>query len=189
MADCGLLTWQPGINLEGEEARTELLLLDCPELSEQELTDATARLKQWRKQHGRKLNTGSSTGIRDVAAVSKELSKAECQKRARARARDVALARRGDHRPMTKTAPPCGTSPALQGQNTTAFSSPARSGTSACGLTTGAHTRASASDRPIAPAAMDGTANSRISGRREPNGVLRRCSCHPVAQAHGANAT
>ncbi len=44
MVACDLLTWQPGVNREGEKTRTELLLLDVPAVAADELKAARALL-------------------------------------------------------------------------------------------------------------------------------------------------
>lgn len=111
MAACGLLTWQAGVNLEGEEARTELLLLEPPAVTAAELKAARAQLRRWRAQYGHALNTGSQTGIRDVTKAAAEPSRAERQMRARHRAQRLRAARVRGVALGAKTAPPFG--PAL----------------------------------------------------------------------------
>ena len=109
MVEAELIVWTRGVNLDGEEARTELLLLEPPQVTPQELAAARAQLAKWRVTHGNRLNTGSSTGIRDIAKVAALPSPAERCTRARNRVQQLRAARiRGALSP-TKTAPPFGT--------------------------------------------------------------------------------
>lgn len=82
----GLLRWRQGVTLEGEEARTELELLPCPDVGADERQGAVERLGRWRARYGPNLNTGSSTGVRNVARKACPLSAKERQRRGRARA-------------------------------------------------------------------------------------------------------
>ena len=179
MAACGLLTWQAGVNLEGEESRTELLLLDPPPVTAEELKAARAQLARWRRQYGAGLNTGSMTGIRDVTKVAAAPSKAECETRARNRAQQRRAARIRMQGSQAKTAPPLGAAFAFGEQQNAgdpvdcvdkdprncASSSNAPDITNACGLTTGAR-RTRARSFNCSPGAVEGNRNSSIEGER-----------------------
>lgn len=186
MAACELLTWRAGVNDDGEEARTELLLLTPPAVTPEELTAARGQLARWGRHYGPALNTGSTTGIRDVAKASGALGKAECQMRARNRVQQARAARVRDQASTTKMAPPFGTALCFaeeQNQRTGvgcadppfephASSSNPPKITEACGNTTGARPPASAS--PSTPAgAVEGSENCSIEGEgREEIGDL-----------------
>ena len=153
MADCGLLSYQAGVNLDGEQARTELLLLDPPPVSPEELKAARAQLRAWKadRKYGASLNTGSSTGIRNAAAAATPLSKRECATRARNRLQQARAARIRGERLLTKTAPPFGTAVAFSHQQNSRdadgfaadrpaleLRSPTHRDPSSCGFETGA---------------------------------------------------
>lgn len=89
----GLLHWTPGLDVNGEEARTELRLLPAPAVSVEELAAAAAQLQRWRQRYGRALNTGSSTGIRDARRHGRPLTASERQRRGIAHARAGAHSR------------------------------------------------------------------------------------------------
>ncbi|MGI8622985.1 MAG: hypothetical protein ACR2NB_05750 [Solirubrobacteraceae bacterium] len=192
MVACGLLTWQAGVNDGGEEARTELLLLEAPPITLVELKAARAQLARWRRQYGNTLDTGSTTGICDVTRVAAEPSKAERCMRARNRVQQARAARIRASSPGGKTAPPFGpwlafgspqnSQPPLGFAEQTAESSAATPtelpppkaaataiptdadpATDACGDKTGAR-RARASSFDFSPGAVEGTRNSRIKG-------------------------
>jgi hypothetical protein len=83
----GVLHWTPGLDVNGEEARTELRLLPAPAVSVDELAAAAAQLQRWRQRYGTALNTGSSTGIRDARRHGRPVTAGERQRRGIARAR------------------------------------------------------------------------------------------------------
>lgn len=89
----GLLHWTPGLDVNGEEARTELRLLSAPAVSVDELAAAAAQLQRWRRRYGTALNTGSSTGIRDARRHGRPLTAGERQRRGIAHARAGAQSR------------------------------------------------------------------------------------------------
>jgi hypothetical protein len=89
----GLLRWTPGLDVNGEEARTELRLLPAPAVTVEELAAAAAQLQRWRRRYGPALNTGSSTGIRDARRHGRPLTASERQRRGIAHARAGARSR------------------------------------------------------------------------------------------------
>ena len=78
----GLLRWRTGIDDDGEERRTELVLQPVPELLPAELEAAARRLATWEAKYGPMLNTGSTTGVRDAPAIAAPLPGAERASRA-----------------------------------------------------------------------------------------------------------
>ena len=131
----GLLTWQAGQNLEGEDARTEIILLPVPPVGPEALLAARKRLSLWRERYGRSLNTGSTTGVRSVAQKAAPLSTDQQAARAVARAKA-----RGAARSVANPAPPFGT-PRTSGNNNASCHMNVERDTSACRTTTGAHAR------------------------------------------------
>jgi len=103
--ETGLLSWRVGVDVDGEDARTELELRPAPEVSDDELAAARARLERWQARYGRALNTGSSTGIHDAARHGRPLGAGERQRRGIARARARAASRQ--HPAPTNSAPHC----------------------------------------------------------------------------------
>jgi len=93
LQDMGLLHWTPGLDVNGEEARTELHLLEAPDVTVDEQAAAAAQLQRWRRRYGNALNTGSSTGIRDARRHGRPLAASERQRRGIARARAGAQSR------------------------------------------------------------------------------------------------
>lgn len=115
LAAMGLIDWRVGIDADGEEARTEIELRAAPEVLEDELQTARAKLRAWKTRHGRALNTGSRTGIRNAAKHGRPLSASERQRRGVVHTRARAAARRGDRDDLsTISAPPCGASASPQ---------------------------------------------------------------------------
>lgn len=106
--EMGLLSWRVGVDVDGEDARTELELRPTPEVTDDELAAAAARLERWQARYGAALNTGSSTGIRNAAAHGRPLSASERQRRGIARARARVQSRR--ERSTSNTGPHCVTS-------------------------------------------------------------------------------
>ena len=94
----GLLRWRIGVDVDGEDARTELELRPAPDVTDDELVAAAAQLERWQKRHGAALNTGSSTGIRNAAGHARPVSAGERQRRGVARSRE-----RADRVRMTST--------------------------------------------------------------------------------------
>jgi hypothetical protein len=86
----GLLRWRIGVDVDGEDARTELELRPAPDLIDDELTAAAAQLKRWQKRYGAALNTGSRTGVRNAAGHARPLSASERQRRGITRTRQRA---------------------------------------------------------------------------------------------------
>ena len=153
---CGLITWQPGFNDEGEYRRTELLLLDAPHVQPAELELAEQRLSKWRGRYPG-LDTRSSVRVPNAPKAVRELPKAQRARLARARCQ-AAAGRARVRVSGANGAPPFGASPASQEEastttssvdvppaapTATAFSSHVESGTDACGRKTGV-TRTSA---------------------------------------------
>lgn len=103
----GLLRWRIGTNLDGEECRTELELLEAPAVSAEELAAAAVRLEHWQARYGPELNTGSSTGIIDALVHGRPLSASERQRRGCAHTRQATAARqRRDGGHLTISHPP-----------------------------------------------------------------------------------
>ncbi|MGI8622320.1 MAG: hypothetical protein ACR2NB_02265, partial [Solirubrobacteraceae bacterium] len=176
MVAAGLLTWQAGVNDDGEEARTELLLTEPPPVTAEELTAARAQLARWRRQYGPGLNTGSSTGICGVQKAAAEPTRAERRACSRQRIRDTHAARTAGGSVKGKTAPPFGPSPASQDEevhtappvdlptatpstDATTISSNLTDITNVCGNKTGAQP-ARASSFDSAPEAVECPRNS-----------------------------
>ncbi|MGO9899897.1 MAG: hypothetical protein ACLP0J_09435 [Solirubrobacteraceae bacterium] len=109
LAEMGLLAWRVGVDLDGEERRTELELNDPPEVSAEELQAAASVLARWQARYGKALNTGSTTGIHNAAGHGRPLSVAERQRRGVRHARAAAASRRRDA-PKSNSAPPFGAS-------------------------------------------------------------------------------
>ena len=109
----GLLRWQIGLDLDGEERRTEIALRDAPPVSVEELQAAAVVLARWQARYGPALNTGSKTGIRNAAGHGRPLSAAERQRRGCKHARHAA-ARRRVRGNQSNSAPPSGTSATRQ---------------------------------------------------------------------------
>lgn len=86
----GLLRWRIGVDVDGEDARTELALRPAPDVTDDELAAAAAALARWQARYGAALNTGSATGVRNAAGHARPLSASECQRRGVARARERA---------------------------------------------------------------------------------------------------
>jgi hypothetical protein len=93
LKDMGLLDWRVGVDVDGEDARTELDLRTAPDVSVEELTNAAAQLKRWQTRYGPALNTGSKTGIRYAAHHGRPLTASERQ------CRGIAHARARTHNP------------------------------------------------------------------------------------------
>lgn len=93
LRDMGLLRWEAGLDVDGEEARTEIRLLTAPDVSVEQLAAARAQLCRWRRKYGRELNTGSSTGVRNALREGRPLSAAQRQQRGVVRARARAASR------------------------------------------------------------------------------------------------
>jgi len=147
----GLLCWRVGVDLDGEERRTELELLPAPELSVQELKAAAGQLQRWQARYGPSLSTGSSTEIPDATRHARPLSASERQRRGVRHARATANARRrrGEHH--SNSAPPYGAP--LTAENNSIVNPTALELRDAS-LRTGV-TRAHAIEGPIADAALD----------------------------------
>jgi|GEM_PF-1751798 len=94
MQDMGLLRWRVGVDVDGEDARTEIELLPAPSVTDTELDAARTQLKRWEKRYGRELNTGSSTGIRGARRHARPLTASERERRGVASARAKARSRR-----------------------------------------------------------------------------------------------
>jgi len=109
----GLLRWRIGIDLDGQERRTELELLPAPQLSVEELQAALRQLQRWQARYGASLCTGSSTEIPDATRHGRPLSPSERQRRGVRHARAAAAARRrGEHR--SNSTPPYGAPPTAE---------------------------------------------------------------------------
>ena len=91
--EMGLLRWTVGVDVDGEEASTELQLLTAPDVDVDELAAAGAQLARWKARYGSALNTGSRTGIRNAVRRGRPLSASERQRRGVARARARAQSR------------------------------------------------------------------------------------------------
>ena len=122
LAAAQLLRWRVGLDEDLEERRTELELLPVPELREEELATAAARLARWEARYGPQLNTPSPIAISDVKQVAAPLSAPQRQRRGCERARRSAEVRRRDRASQTITAPPFGT-PTTPENNNLEFSS------------------------------------------------------------------
>jgi hypothetical protein len=93
LQEMGLLRWRVGVDLDGEERRTELELQDPPEVSAEELQAAAGVLARWQARYGAALNTGSRTGIHNAAGHGRPLSAPERQRRGARHAHAAATAR------------------------------------------------------------------------------------------------
>jgi hypothetical protein len=134
----GLVRWRIGVDVDGEDARTELELRPAPDITVEERAAATAALARWQARYGPALNTGSTTGISNAAGHARPLSVSQRQRRGIARSRE-----RGDHvRATSKTnsAPPFGAS-ATPKNSSSVFSANHVEIRSACGARTDAHER------------------------------------------------
>ncbi|MGO9958774.1 MAG: hypothetical protein ACLP50_22895 [Solirubrobacteraceae bacterium] len=109
LAEMGLLRWRVGLDLDGEERRTELELQDPPAVSAEELQAAASVLARWQARYGAALNTGSRTGVRNAAGHGRPLSASERQRRGARHARAAAASRpRCDQK--SNSTPPFGAS-------------------------------------------------------------------------------
>jgi hypothetical protein len=106
LQEMGLLRWRAGVDVDGEEARTEIELQAAPDVSAEELHAARAQLRRWESRYGRALNTGSSTGIRGARRLARPLSASERQRRGIARTRARAATSSRDPSP-TNSDPHC----------------------------------------------------------------------------------
>jgi hypothetical protein len=122
LAAAQLLRWRVGLDEDLEERRTELELRPVPELRDEELATAAAKLARWEARYGPQLNTPSPIAISDVKQAAAPLSATERQRRGCERARRSAQARRRDRASQTITAPPFGT-PTTPENNNLEFSS------------------------------------------------------------------
>jgi hypothetical protein len=103
------LGWRVGLDLDGEERRTELELNEAPEVSAEELQAAAGVLARWQARYGKALNTGSTTGIHNAAGHGRPLSAPERQRRGVRHARAAAASRpRGGQK--SNSTPPFGAS-------------------------------------------------------------------------------
>jgi hypothetical protein len=102
----GLLRWRVGRDLDGEERRTELELLEAPEVSAEELQAAARQLERWEAKWGPELDTGSKTGIRNAASHGRPLSASERQRRGVQHTRAAAARRRARGEDHSKTQNP-----------------------------------------------------------------------------------
>ncbi len=109
LQDMALLRSRVGLDLDGEERRTELELLQAPEVSTEELQAAAGVLARWQARYGAALNTGSTTGIHNAAGHGRPLSASERQRRG---VRHACAAAAGRRRRAQKSisAPPSGAS-------------------------------------------------------------------------------
>ena len=89
-----VVRWRIGIDVDGEDARAELVLRAAPDVTDEELADAAAQLARWHRRYGAALNTGSQTGIRNTAARARPLSASVRQRRGIVRTRARAQTRR-----------------------------------------------------------------------------------------------
>jgi hypothetical protein len=99
----GLLRWRIGVDVDGEDARTELELRTAPDITDEEQAAAAAALARWQARYGAALNTGSTTGIRNAASHARPLAARERQRRGVIRAR--ARAEHGRTTSTTNSAP------------------------------------------------------------------------------------
>jgi hypothetical protein len=134
----GLIRWRIGVDVDGEDARTELELRPAPDITDEERALAEAALARWQARYGLALNTGSRTGIRNAAGHARPLSAGERQRRGIARVRRRAA--RVRVRSMTNSAPPFG-APASPENNLLARSANQLESPSACGARTGVRAR------------------------------------------------
>jgi hypothetical protein len=142
--EMGLLRWRVGVDVDGEDARTEIDLLLAPDVSSEELDGARTQLRRWEQRYGRALNTGSSTGIRGARRHARPLTASERQRRGIARARvRAATSRRGAS--PTNSDPHCVAPPTSE--NTRDADTPADDD-HRCGLRTGARINGVATSKP-----------------------------------------
>jgi len=178
----GVLRWTIGVDVDGEDARTELQLLSAPDVTDEELAAAAAQLARWRVRYGAALNTGSSTGIRNAARHARPLSASVRERRGVARTRARARSR-GDV--STSNSAPHFVAPATP-ENSQELSSHAEKLRSVCGPRTGARaqqddTNSSCLSRPDAPPNPDvvaavsaaETASLRMGGTDRPGEIAK----------------
>jgi hypothetical protein len=134
----GLVRWRIGVDVDGEDARTELELRPAPDITDEERVAAEAALARWQARYGLALNTGSRTGIHNAAGHARPLSAGERQRRGVARVRRRAT--RVHVRSMTNSTPPFG-APASPENNLLARSANQMKSRSACGARTGVRAR------------------------------------------------
>lgn len=175
----GLLDWRIGVDVDGQERRTELELLPAPELSVRELQAAACQLARWQARYGHSLNTGSGTEIPDAIRQGRPLSASERAHRGVRHARGRSAARRrGEH--QSNSAPPCGAPPSAENNNHP--DNPMTSELRHASYRTG-ETRTHASERPDANAALD---QPRTTAGQE-RSVDRRDASPPPSAAVGAS--
>jgi hypothetical protein len=168
LQDMGLLCWRVGVDVDGEDARTELQLRGPPAVSVQELAAAAAQLKRWQARYGPALNTGSSTGIHNAARHGRPLSVSERERRGIARTRARASSPRSVS--ITNSDPHCVAS--ATPKNTVENSPNQVESSNACGDRTGV-TRARANDRANLNSAISAprTASLSVVGPDGPGGI------------------
>ena len=105
----GCCGWRVGLDLDGEERRTELELKNPPQVSAEELQSAASVLARWQARYGAALNTGSRTGIHNAAGHGAPLSASERQRRGCEHARAATASRRRRSKKSNST-PPFGAS-------------------------------------------------------------------------------
>jgi len=173
----GLLSWRIGVDVDGQERRTELELLPAPELSVQELKAAAGQLQRWQARYGASLCTGSSTEIPDATRHARPLSASERQRRGvrHAHATAAARRRRGEH--QSNSAPPYGAPPTAENNNPV---NPTALELRDASLRTGV-TRAHAIEGLIAAAALDAPGTAAI----EDDGVGERDASRSPSAAAG----
>jgi len=158
----GLIRWRVGVDLDGEERRTEIELLTAPPVDVEELRAAVAVLARWQARYGQALNTGSHTGIRNAAGHGRPLTASERQRRGCEHTRQATASRRV-RRDKSNSAPPSGASASLR--NNTSVSSKAELETNAS-LRTGV-TRAHERATRQASAAPERTLDHKTAGSEE----------------------
>jgi hypothetical protein len=133
----GLLRWRIGVDVDGEDARTELELRPAPDVTDDELAAAAAALARWQARYGAALNTGSTTGIRNAAGHARPLTASERQRRGVTRSRQRAAHVRGTSN--TNSAPRFAAP--TTSENSTVISANHVKLCSACGPRTGVRAR------------------------------------------------
>jgi len=177
----GLLRWQIGADLDGEERRTELELRPAPAATPDELAAAARILALWQRRYGAALNTGSRTGIRNAAGHGRPLSAAERARCGRERVR--ARSRRGAH--LTNTTPPCGASPTAQN---TPPPEPPKPPSAICVCPRTGVTRATAPSTATDPPAITPHPHPRTTGNEE-EGPAVKAAVNSINQPAGPSGS
>ena len=192
-----LIELYAGVNDELEHLRTEVMLIDPPELLELELQAARVQHARWTGKYGRDLTTNTTTGVRSLRGVRLVLRPADRARRARARCVQVAQARADVSDSSSQTAHPFGAAgpsalaetPAAKGggvpQTAVVFHCNQPSDTNACGSKTRAQAGAHPENLPWT------TTNDKVedvvveTAQRQGTAVAKRTARTPAGEDKG----